>query len=205
MIGENCYSVYMHMTPDGRRYIGQSRQKNVRMRWCEGYSHNQYFKAAIEQYGWGAITSEILYAGLTDEEADAIEHLLIFMYQSFHRDFGYNIEGGGKSGRARTKETKAKISAASKQHWQNEEYRRRCTEAQKGKTLSAEQRASISARMRGKPKSEETRKKLSEANKKRMADPARRKAVSDKHKELWSDPEYRAKMMSARKRKAEGN
>lgn len=47
------YTVYMHVSPSGKRYIGITSQK-VEKRWAngKGYKTQQYFYRAIKKYGW---------------------------------------------------------------------------------------------------------------------------------------------------------
>lgn len=51
---DKCYTVYMHISPSGKRYVGITRQRPV-ARWKNGrgYINNEYFYRAIKKYGWG--------------------------------------------------------------------------------------------------------------------------------------------------------
>ncbi len=90
------YKIYMHTSPDGRVYIGQTSQ-NLKKRWkCGfGYKHNDYFFANIIKYGWDNFKHEILFDGLTKEEACAKESELISLYKSNDADYGFNVSDGG--------------------------------------------------------------------------------------------------------------
>lgn len=90
----------MHTSPSNKRYIGITGQKPKR-RWREdgyGYKDNLYFWKAIQKYGWDNFKHEILFEGLSKEEAEQKEIELISYYKSNYKDFGYNLSSGGESG-----------------------------------------------------------------------------------------------------------
>ena len=66
--------------------------------------------AAIKKYGWSSFTSEILFTGLTREEAEAQEIALIAAHKSNDRRYGYNTEAGGSSGGRMSEESRKKLS-----------------------------------------------------------------------------------------------
>lgn len=105
------YSVYMHTTPNDKRYVGITCQ-NPKIRWGNGsnYKNQPYFSNAINKFGWNNIKHEILYTALTKDEAEQKERELIAFYNSADRRYGYNIDLGGKSKGRCSEETKKKIS-----------------------------------------------------------------------------------------------
>lgn len=107
------YTVYKHTCPNNKVYIGITCQ-SVDERWRngEGYHHNAHFTAAIKKFGWNNIKHEVLFTGLTKEEAEAKEIELIALYHSADRQFGYNITAGGHYQGSLSEETKAKIRKA---------------------------------------------------------------------------------------------
>lgn len=113
------YSVYKHETPSGKIYIGITKQKPAN-RWLngKGYALQPYFYNAILKYGWSNIKHEVLFTGLTMEEAEAKEVELIAQYKSNIRAYGYNVERGGRvnktSDETREKLRKAKYARAKK-------------------------------------------------------------------------------------------
>ena len=149
-MNEHNYTVYMHKNKiNGKVYIGITKTK-PKYRWNNGKGYNnQYFKKAINKYGWNNFEHIILFEKLTQKEAEEKEIKLIAYYNSTQKDFGYNISKGGmvNNGVACKEETKKKISIANKgikngmygkQHskkirqkisesskkmWQNEEHR----------------------------------------------------------------------------------
>lgn len=93
------YLIYKHTNKiNGKCYIGQTCQ-NPEKRWCKhgsGYKKKQKkFWNAIEKYGWDNFTHDILYTGLTLEEANKLERELIKKYNSIAN--GYNISEGGSN------------------------------------------------------------------------------------------------------------
>lgn len=96
MIFVNNYSIYKHTFPDGKIYIGAS--INPEKRWANGhgYSFNHEFNKAIKKVGWNNIKHEILYEGLTKEEAEQKETELILFYNSNNKNKGFNKSKGGQ-------------------------------------------------------------------------------------------------------------
>ena len=133
------YTVYMHISPSGKKYIGITGQ-NVERRWGNGsgYKNCISFYRAIEKYGWDNIKHIILYSGLRKEDAEHKEIELIKEYNTTDSRYGYNIENGGSTIGKHSVETKKKIGIANK--------------------------GNISP-FKGVPRSEETKKKISEKNK----------------------------------------
>lgn len=90
------YCVYKHTTPSGKVYIGIT-QQDPKKRWQHGYGYvkNIVFYRAINKYGWDSIEHEVLFDGLTEEEAKKAEVELIAKYNSNDTRYGYNITAGG--------------------------------------------------------------------------------------------------------------
>ncbi len=148
------YIVYKHTSPSGKVYIGITGQ-TTKQRWgCNGngYKYCPYFWRAIQKYGWENIEHEILYEGLTEEEACEMEVKLIAEYNATDPAHGYNdLIGGtsGKHGRPYTEEQLRKMSEVSKKRWEDPEYRQRLSDAHKGKILPPEQRQKMSDAHKG--------------------------------------------------------
>ena len=106
---EKCYTVYMHTSPSGKRYIGIT-SMTIEKRWLNGKGYqNQMFYRAIQKYGWNNFKHEILFENLTKKEAEQKERDLISYYKSNQSKYGYNIENGGSSTGKMSEETKRKI------------------------------------------------------------------------------------------------
>lgn len=93
------YKVYMHTTPNGKKYIGYTGQ-SLKSRWGNGTNYKQHkqFYNAILKYGWDNIKHEILFETDNKEEALQKEMYYIELYKSNLREFGYNSSIGGESG-----------------------------------------------------------------------------------------------------------
>ena len=107
------YTVYMHITPSGKKYVGITKQ-NPKKRWGSGsgYKHNKYFYNAIQKYGWNNIQHIILFEQLSKGKAKNIEIYLIEKYNLTDKDKGYNITKGGDglNGMIVSTETREKMS-----------------------------------------------------------------------------------------------
>jgi group I intron endonuclease len=66
---------------------------------------------AIKKYGWENIEHKILFEGLPEDDACAIEIATIKQYKSDNKNFGYNIESGGQCSQL-SQETKDKLRQA---------------------------------------------------------------------------------------------
>ena len=143
------YLVYMHITPNDKKYIGiTSLKPNVRWNSGYGYSHNTLFFRAIKKYGWNNIEHKILLKNLTKEEAEEKEKELISMYKTNNNEYGYNIENGGNSIGKLSKETKRKLSEAHKGKKLSQATKKKISEGNKGKTISKEHKKILSERMK---------------------------------------------------------
>jgi len=88
----------MHTAPNNKRYIGITSQiPSHRWKRGEGYRTSIFFYRAIQKYGWEKIKHEILFTGLSEEEAKKIEIELIKKYDTTNRGRGYNITSGGNT------------------------------------------------------------------------------------------------------------
>lgn len=117
----DTYIVYRHKTPNGKVYIGQTRN-TPHDRWKNGLGYtchkHGFFWKAILKYGWENIRHEILMEGLSKEDADRFERLFIFLYQSDQREYGYNARGGGTSGYVYNEQSRRNISEGLKKHYE---------------------------------------------------------------------------------------
>ena len=91
----DSYCVYQHTSPDGKVYIGVTRQ-DPQARWCGGfgYASNLYFLTDIMTYGWLNFQHEVLADGLQEEQAFEMEAELIAQHNSTNPLFGYNLNAG---------------------------------------------------------------------------------------------------------------
>lgn len=157
------YYVYRHVCPNGKIYVGITSMVPT-YRWANGngYSENNHFYNAILKYGWDNIKHEILYSGLTKEEACQKEIELIAEYKSNQREFGYNISLGGD---VPSEETKRRLREINLGKHHSEETRKKMSESRRGKSHSKEHSAAIANALRGRPLSEIAKLHLSESKK----------------------------------------
>lgn len=176
-----AFCVYMHVLPDGKRYVGQTSVKpSYRFNGGRGYSRNKEFYAAIEFFGWENIRHEIIAEGLTEDEACELEIKLIAEYKCTDPRYGYNKSVGGKIGNLGSK----------------------CTPEQ------LQKRRGVNSPLYGRPRSEETKRRISEASKGRVwSEEARKRlSINRRGKNTWNwgkhfTPEHKAKISEAQKRK----
>lgn len=122
------YKVYMHIFPNGKKYIGITMQElKARFDNGNGYKNNP-MKRAIKKYGWENIKHDLLFDNLTKDQAELKEIELISFYNTTNINYGYNLSKGGKgsNGCKFSEKTKQKMSS-----WH------------KGKTLSKETKEKI--------------------------------------------------------------
>ena len=142
------YCVYKHTCPNGKVYIGIT-GKNPLHRWNSGrgYKDNEYFFRAILKYGWENITHEILFDGLTKDEACAIEIDLISKLGTTNPEKGYNHSTGGEGGASSvtcSAEHRRKISDALRASERHKEAARKSGMARRGVALTDECKKKLS-------------------------------------------------------------
>ena len=117
----NGFYIYAHILPNNKIYIGQTGMKTPHQRWgsngcrylgkkTNGEYRQPHFARAIMRYGWENIEHRILFFGLTQEQANKIEQLLIRKFKCNNSNYGYNIANGGNSKGTHSEETKIKLS-----------------------------------------------------------------------------------------------
>lgn len=177
----NNYSVYKHIFPNNKIYIGITSQKpSQRWRHGKGYYGSTRIYNAIQKYGWENIKHVVLFEKLTREEAEQKEKDLIQKYKSYDYRYGYNLELGGNLRKEVSEETKEKwrkkLSGKNNPMYgkhMTEENKKKMSERNKGKNnpmygrsankgrhLTEEQKQKLSKIMN----SSEVHKKLSQAN-----------------------------------------
>ena len=92
----NDYYVYMHIFPNGKKYIGYTHQKpNRRFRNGLGYKNLKVYDY-IQKYGWDNIKHIILIDKLTKKQAQQKEIEFILEHKSNEEKYGYNLSIGTK-------------------------------------------------------------------------------------------------------------
>lgn len=184
-----AYTVYCHTSPNGKRYVGITKQ-SVERRWRadgSGYVGCSVFYYAIQKYGWDNMKHEIICQGLTKEEAELKEQELIKRWNTMVPN-GYNLTGGGGVCSFFSEESREKISEAQRgerHHYygkhRDEETRRKISETLKGVG------AGENNPFYGKKHSEETRRRISEAAKERCKNKEYVNALSERLKKHYAE------------------
>ena len=165
------YKVYVHISPNGKRYYGITSQEPEK-RWGKngyGYKKNEYFTKAINKYGWDNFEHIVIARGLTKDEAKWVKIELIREWDTTNPEYGYN-ESRKKP---RSEETKQKISKSHIGLNHTDETKNKIGESHKGKPQTEEHRNKIGEFHKGKTVSEETREKISKSNKGKCHKPTR--------------------------------
>jgi hypothetical protein len=92
---ELAYLVYKHTSPSGKAYIGQTKNYSKRcLQHRQPQSKCLAFAEAIKKYGWDNFHHEILIDGLSLDDANTWEELLIAEHNTISPN-GYNLATGG--------------------------------------------------------------------------------------------------------------
>lgn len=166
---DRIYKVYKHTLPmsisnkeNDMVYIGITCKEDPSDRWGSNgihYKYNEHFSRAITKYSWENFLHEILFDGLTKEEAEELEMTLIAEYNSTNDKFGYNKANGGNSVGKHTEETKSVISKKAKKRFENPK-----NNPMYGKHHSDDAKRKMSEKATGRRLSKEAKRKLSIAN-----------------------------------------
>ena len=186
------YTVYQHIFPNGKRYVGVTRN-DVKKRWgYQGYNYKrQVVGRAIEKYGWDNIEHDIFAVCDTKEDAEHLERFLVDYYHTTDPVFGYNIlPGGDVSVNDATPEMRYKLGNGNRGRKKPEEEKRKISEGVKRTFSRPESNGCI-----GKRASEETKEKMRVARQKYLANEENAKAQSERSKavmkKLWQDENFR--------------
>lgn len=150
----DTYTVYKHISPSGKGYIGLTKNYVKRAYWHKSTSNCRAFKNAIDKYGWNNLVHEVIKENLTLEEACSLEEKLIYEHNTLSPN-GYNLKEGGLYGKM-SKETIDKF----KKRKFSLETREKMSIAHKGKPRSQEAVAKTAAKHTGMKRSEEAKEKM---------------------------------------------
>ena len=153
----NTYYVYKHTNKiNNKVYIGITRQKPT-ARWKGngvGYKpkkeNTSRLYNAILKYGWNNFNHEILYSGLSKEQAEEKEIELIAKYKSDQQEYGYNIDHGGNATGKMSESTIQKLIEIHKDKEKNKIRYQKISEARKGMVFSEEHKKHLSEAKKGK-------------------------------------------------------
>lgn len=147
----NEYTVYMHITPNNKYYIGITKQ-SIQKRWkySYGYKSQTLFWRAIQKYGWENIKHIVIAENLSHDDACKKEIELIAKYQSNNPKYGYNRTSGGDGTcnfshkNPHSEEWKRKISIANTGKKRTDEAKQKMRNAKLGTHWSEERKENYS-------------------------------------------------------------
>lgn len=151
------YTVYQHIFPNGKRYIGVTRN-SVEKRWgYQGYNYkSQVVGRAIEKYGWDNIEHDIFAVCETKEHAERLERWLVKYYDTTNPMHGYNVlPGGDVAVNDATPEMRYKIGSGNRGRKHTEEEKQRISDGVKRAFSRPKSNGCF-----GKKASEETKEKM---------------------------------------------
>lgn len=127
-----AWTVYKHISPSGKVYVGITSKDPIRRFGCkgQGYKNNKHFWSAIEKYGWDSFGHEIVETDLAHETACKLEKEIIMSEKSYDPRYGYNIALGGQ-GHLMTDATKEKLSKSLKKYCSSPEIKKAMSERSK--------------------------------------------------------------------------
>lgn len=189
---KKIFTVYMHVTPNNKKYIGMTCNE-TKIRWARGggYKNQKHFYRAINKYKWENIKHIIIAKKLTKEQACNLEIELIKIYDTTNIQNGYNKSLGGECpmyGLKHSDETKIKMSLLATGD-KNPMYKRE---------VSSETKELLSKKRAGRKFSKETREKISISNSGKKRSEKTKKDYSNASKKRWESEEYREKMRRSR-------
>lgn len=187
-------SVYVHIVPNGKMYIGMTVHDNAERRWGEGGKgyDGMFFGRAIRKYGWDNIQHIVLLSGISKEVACECEKYLIEKYHTRYSTYGYNCCKGGRTnaGYHHTEEYKEWLRKEMKGRYKgeksplygvplSEEQKQQISKTLTGRKQSKETKQKRSNSLMGHEVTEETRKKIGSGNRGKTRTPEQRKMLSE--------------------------
>ena len=158
-----CYTIYCHVFPNGKRYIGVTKMK-LKERWNNGngYKTCPEMEKAIREFGWENVKHEVLDYAYSEFEADKKEREYIDMFNTTNIDYGYNVlPGGNVATNDVTDEMRIKLGNGWRGKKRTDGDKRMISEGVKKKFERPESNGHF-----GMKHSEETKRAMSEAHKK---------------------------------------
>ncbi len=146
------FYVYLHRKESDNKpfYIGKGKGRRA---WVKSGRNERWIRTAAKH----GLNVEILFDGLTEEEALTVEVDCILELRSFGYDLCNMTEGGeGTSGHVVSSDTRLKISKAHKGRIKDEKWRENMSKSQKGRKLPAHKIEHLRQINLGKKQSEET-------------------------------------------------
>jgi len=189
---------------NNKKYIGQTtRSLNKRIyEYKAAYKYNKFYNqhllSAFNKYGWNNFEFSIIDTAQSIEELNTKEIKYINKYQSNNKEFGYNLENGGRNAipdiETLNKMSKSHLEIKQTDNWINKRIAKAGT---------------VEAKKYGKPKTEEEKLKLSksspkywlgknrdEITKQKISETKKNTGLSDKQKEVICKKVYKINTIS---------
>lgn len=168
-------SIYMITSPSGRAYIGQTTKPiSERMAWHQRHPGCRAIHAAIKKYGIAAMKVETLLERIPRDQLNWYEDFCVALF-STTAPSGYNLASGGNARLRTSPVTRARISAALRKYWTDQDARER-----RGRQMSL-YLSEPAVRVR-----------RSEISRLLRARPEDKTAASARMRVFWADPDRRA-------------
>lgn len=197
LMDENTWSVYKHIFPNGKCYIGIT-SRDPEKRWKangRGYTKDQpRIYNAIKKYGWDNVIHEILYTNLSESEAKQKEIELIQLFQSNNDQYGYNIDNGGNGPGKISDETREKLRRANTGKKASEETKEKLRQSHLGKKQNEKTIQKRSRAMMGFKHTSEAKRKIGDAHKGKGLTDEHKNKLSESHKGKHLSDEAKKKM-----------
>ena len=189
------YTIYKRTTPDGKVYIGCTSKSLAARAGIEGagYRQSPLFWAAILEWGWSRIESEVLSTTDSAEEAKRLETDAIIQAVN---DYGSDklLNTKLSSSYSWTPEQRAYMSSAQKARFDNPEEHTKISASVRLALQDPEVRLKISQAGTKRYQVVETRLVTAEASRAAWCDPYKREQQSVLIKKILADPELRSRI-----------
>ena len=182
------YLVYTHVCPNGKVYVGLTRQSEL-ARWENGhaYKDNAPFYADIQKYGWENFIHRIEFRDMSERDALYLESMLISFENSCNPACGYNRATFGTAGWNPTEEQREHLSSVRKAYVsEHPEAVERLAETHRGVPRPESTKEKIRAALADVPKSEEHRRNIAEGiARHREVRPVRCVETGEEYRSAW--------------------
>jgi len=166
IVKQKTWTVYLLVSPSGRKYVGISDNYKRRMSGYAGRhaaNGQPALRRAIRKYGWKNFSARELAVGIQSaQSAKACEIAFISILGSFENGYNCTMGGDGSLGLKHSPATIEKLREISRNRVyrpHTEESKRRMSEGRSGIPVSMERRARISATLTGRKLTPEHRAK----------------------------------------------
>lgn len=186
------FTVYCHLFPNGKRYIGITRNSLTKRFGGRGnhYKTCILVDRAINKYGWENIEHIVLDTADTKENAEEKERHYIQEYKTNDPKYGYNVlPGGDVSTNDATEEMRHKLGNGWRGKRRTEDDKRKISDGVKQIFSRPESNGHF-----GLKASEETKHKMSESQKATW-DAEKRSKAADRMRNRMANTEYRQKVL----------